>query len=106
MRSSFAILFLCVSHSVAFGQNLYNQSIISIAASSVIYVKDTIINKGSIINNGDIHVAGSWINNAEYDAGQGQITFSSNLPQIINHNNQSFNRLTISGGGDKIFLAD
>ncbi|HET9053974.1 MAG TPA: gliding motility-associated C-terminal domain-containing protein, partial [Cyclobacteriaceae bacterium] len=27
-------------------------------------------------------------------------------PQIINHNDQSFSRLTISGGGEKIFLAD
>lgn len=91
---------------LAFGQNLYNQSTISIGSSSVLFVKDTIINEGTIINNGDMQVGGSWINNADYDAGAGQITFNSDLPQIINHNDQSFSRLTLNGGGEKLFLAD
>lgn len=87
-------------------QNLYNESIISIGSSSVLYVKDTIINEGTIINNGDMQVGGSWINHADYDAGQGQITFNSDARQIINHNDQSFSRLTLGGGGEKLFLAD
>lgn len=87
-------------------QNLFNQSVISIGSTSVVFVKDGIINHGTIINNGDMQVGGSWINNAQYEAGQGQISFNSDLPQIINHNDQSFSRLTISGGGQKIFGAD
>ena len=103
----FLIIFCCLSgQGYLYAQNLYNQSVISIGSSSVLYVKDTIINQGTIVNNGDMQVGGSWINNAQYDAGQGQITFNSDLRQIINHNDQSFSRLTISGGGEKVFLAD
>jgi len=99
------ICFTCLT-TVSLGQNLYNESVISIGPASVLYVKDTIINQGTIVNNGDMQVGGSWINNADYDAGEGKITFNSDLPQIINHNDQSFSRLTLSGGGEKLFLAD
>jgi gliding motility-associated-like protein len=106
MRLS-VILVLSLLCSGLHAQNLYNAgSVISISQGGVVYVKDTIINAGTIINNGDMQIGGSWINQAQYDAGNGQITFNSNLPQIINHNDQSFSRLTISGGGQKIFLAD
>lgn len=90
-------------------QSLYNNSIISISANSILFVKDSIVNNGTIVNNGDMQVGGSWINNEQYDAGEGQITFNSTsptIPQIINHNNQSFSKLTISGGGKKLILAD
>jgi gliding motility-associated-like protein len=87
-------------------QDLYNQSIVSIGPSSIFYIKGTIINEGTIVNNGDMQIGGSWINHAQYEAGQGQITFNSNLSQAINHNDQSFNKLTISGGGEKIFQAN
>lgn len=105
MRVALAvILFLIVTSLQA--QSLYNQSVIAISSTALLYVKDSIVNNGTIINNGDMQVGGSWINNAQYDAGLGQITFNSDLPQIINHNDQSFSKLTISGGGQKLFLAD
>ncbi len=105
MRFAFIMisLFYC---STLVAQNLHNESIISIGANSVLYVKDTIFNHGTIINNGDMQVGGSWINHAEYNAGEGKITFNSDLPQAINHNDQAFSRLTLSGGGQKLFLAD
>lgn len=108
MRSAAIVgLFIyALSTGVVSAQNLYNESIISIGSTSVLYVKDTIINEGTIINNGDMQVGGSWINHADYDAGQGQITFNSDARQIINHNDQSFSRLTLVGGGEKLFLAD
>lgn len=63
-------------------------------------------NNGTIINNGNLLISGAWINNGTYDPGTGQITFNSDLPQIVNHNDQAFRRLTISGGGEKRFLAN
>lgn len=103
----FGIIILAILTSAsAHAQNLFNQSVISIGSTSVVFLKDSIINHGTIINNGDMQVGGSWINNAQYEAGQGQISFNSDLPQVINHNDQSFSRLTISGGGQKIFAAD
>lgn len=98
------LLLLVVSATLA--QNLVNQNTIYISNNSVLYVSGDLTNNGLIINNGDMQVGGAWINNNQYDAGVGKITFNSDLPQIINHNAQSFSRLTISGGGVKNFLAD
>ena len=67
---------------------------------------DSIVNNGTIINNGDIQVAGIWQNNGTYEPGSGQLTLTSSQPQVINHNDQSFTRLNIDGGGEKIFGAD
>jgi len=98
------IVLIAAQHS--YSQSLYNQTVISITPNAVLYVHDTLVNDGTIINNGDLQIGGSWINNNQYDAGQGQITFNSNLPQVINHNDQAFSKLTISGGGEKIFGAN
>jgi gliding motility-associated-like protein len=88
------------------GQALFNQSTIYISPSGLLYVREGLVNNGLIVNNGDMQIGGAWTNNAQYDAGTGKITFNSDLPQVINHNAQSFSRLTISGGGVKNFLAD
>ena len=87
-------------------QNLVNQSVIFIGPNSTLFVGGNLVNNNLIINNGDMQVGGAWINNNQYDAGTGKITFNSDLPQTINHNAQSFSRLTISGGGIKNFPAD
>lgn len=87
-------------------QSLYNKNLISISPNTILFVDDSLVNNGTIVNNGDMQIGGAWINNSQYDAGQGQITFNSDLPQVINHNDQSFSKLTISGGGQKIFQAN
>jgi gliding motility-associated-like protein len=87
-------------------QSLYNEGTLSVGTNTVLYVSDSVVNNGTLINNGDIQVAGFWQNNAVYEPGQGQLTLTSSQPQVINHNNQSFTRLKIEGGGDKIFGAD
>lgn len=87
-------------------QSLVNDgSTISIQGAQFTVGSD-LTNDGTIINNGNLLISGAWINNGTYDAGTGQITFNSNLEQNINHNDQSFRRLTISGGGEKHFLAN
>lgn len=105
MRIAITFLSLCATFLVQ-AQSLHNSSVISITAGSVLFVRDSLVNNGTIINNGDMQIGGAWINKNQYDAGQGQITFNSNLPQVINHNDQSFSKLTISGGGEKIFQAN
>lgn len=105
MKSHLLIVSFLIAVS-AQAQSLYNETVISITPSAVLFVKDSLVNNGTIINNGDMQVGGSWINNMQYDAGQGQITFNSDLPQVINHNDQAFSKLTISGGGEKLFLAN
>jgi gliding motility-associated-like protein len=88
-------------------QNFYNNgALISIKANTILSVYDSLVNNGEIINNGNLVMAGAWLNNKTYDAGQGQITFNSSDNQIINHNDQSFTKLIISGGGEKRFLAN
>lgn len=109
-RTIFLIVF-CTGASQLVAQNFYNTSgtVVSISSDAVISVKDSLVNEGTLINNGNMAVGGTWLNVGTYDAGEGQITFNStnpSVPQIINHNNQSFNKLVISGGGLKQILAD
>jgi gliding motility-associated-like protein len=110
MRFFMGACFLLLSHSV-WSQNFYNTSgtTVSISTTGMISVRDSLINEGVLINNGNMAVGGTWLNLGTYNAGAGQITFNStdtSVPQVINHNNQSFSRLVISGGGLKQILAD
>jgi gliding motility-associated-like protein len=103
------ILFLCVlifSCAVK-AQSVYNNgALLTIKPNTIVSIGDSLVNNGEITNNGSILISGTWINNNTYDAGEGQIAFDSDAPQVINHNDQSFSKLTISGGGEKIFQAN
>ena len=91
-------------------QSFYNNgSTVSVLAGTIFSVKDSLVNTGTFVNNGNLVIGGMWLNTGTYDAGAGEITFNSTSPtspQIINHSNQSFSKLTISGGGKKLILAD
>lgn len=107
---SFLFIWVLIANSLL-AQNFYNTSgtVVSISTNGVMSVNDSLINNGTLINNGNLVVGGSWKNLGTYDAGSGQITFNNantTVPQIINHNNQSFSKLVISGGGLKRILAD
>jgi gliding motility-associated-like protein len=114
MRAIYRITFLfifCSTSVQVVAQNFYNKSgtTVSISTNGIISVKDSLINEGTLINNGNMAVGGTWLNLGTYDAGDGQITFNStdtSKPQVINHNSQSFSKLVISGGGIKQILAD
>ena len=107
MVKNILTIILSLGIAVCSAQSLYNvNTTLSIGTNTVLYVGDSVVNDGTIINNGDIQVAGFWLNNGTYEPGQGQLTLTSSSPQIINHNDQSFTRLKIEGGGDKIFGAD
>ena len=102
----FSLIFFLVT-CLAFTQGLYNKgSVISLAPQTILIVPDSLVNNGTLINNGDLRIAGAWINGGTYVAGIGEINFDSDLPQVINHNDQSVANLTISGGGEKQFLAN
>jgi gliding motility-associated-like protein len=131
-RITFLIIF-CSSAAQLFAQNFYNKpgTTVSILEGVKMSVSDTLINNGTLLNSGklvvgydvtdyllntgillnddSLVVGGTWLNQGEYDPGNGVIMFNStntSIPQIINHNNQSFSRLVISGGGLKQILAD
>jgi hypothetical protein len=106
MKKVILLFLICSACASLQAQNLTNKSIIFIGPATTLYVGGDLVNDSLIVNNGDMQVGGAWINNKRYDAGTGQITFNSDLPQTINHNAQSFSRLTISGGGVKNFPAD
>lgn len=102
------LLGLVAGTHAAFAQNLHNKGLISISPNTVFHVGGNLTNEtdGIITNNGDMQVGGTWLNNGLYNAGNGTITFNSPNPQVINHNAQSFSRLALTGGGEKIFSAD
>ena len=103
-------LVLCSAAQVLHAQSFYNQgSTVSVLDGTIFSVKDSLVNTGTFVNNGSLLIGGTWLNTGTYDPGAGEITFNSTsatLPQIINHSNQSFSKLTISGGGRKLILAD
>jgi gliding motility-associated-like protein len=101
----YLLVSILLTAAVAEAQSLYNKGIISIGSTSLLFAKDSLVNNGTIVNNGDMQIGGAWINNNQYDAGQGKITFNSDVPQVINHNDQAFSNLTITGG-EKIFQAN
>ena len=115
MTSASKIIFLAIGFVltgtiVSFSQSFYNQgSTVSVLDGTIFSVKDSLVNTGTFVNNGNLVIGGTWLNTGTYNPGAGEITFNSTsatLPQIINHSNQSFSKLTISGGGRKLILAD
>ena len=102
------ILFIIVEDLAA--QSFYNKgSIVTIGTNAIFTVGDSLVNNGTLTNNGNMVMGGVWLNLGTYNPGSGEITFNSpstSGPQIINHNNQSFSKLTISGGGEKLILAN
>lgn len=97
---------LALTGTTASAQTVNRGAVISIKPNTTLSIKTDFTNNGTVINNGNLVIAGRWQNNKVYDAGSGGITFNSDIEQIINHNDQSFSRLTISGGGQKMFLAN
>ena len=95
---------------VAQAQTLYNQNAkITVAPNTSLLIKGEVDNQGTIVNDGHLKVSGPWLNSGTYIPGEGQVTFNSTsatIPQIIHHNGQTFNRLTVSGGTRKIILSD
>lgn len=104
-----ATIFCLLLFTVQFlsAQGFYNDgSLISITAETILMIPDSMVNKGTLVNNGDLRISGTWINEGTYEAGNGQINFNNDQTQIINHNDQSIGNLVISGGGRKEFLAN
>lgn len=92
------------------GQTLYSTgATITVAPNTTLTINGSVENAGTIANDGELKVAGPWINSGVYHPGQGRVTFNSTsatVPQIIHHNGQTFNRVTVAGGTKKIILSD
>ncbi|MBN8578653.1 MAG: gliding motility-associated C-terminal domain-containing protein [Cytophagales bacterium] len=108
MKTSISLLFILVVE-IANAQDVIIKAntTLSITNGTTFTIGNALTNDGTLVNNGSILIGGQWVNNGTYTPGTGSITFNSTAPvQVINHNAQAFNRLTISGGGTKQFLAD
>ena len=107
MKKMLLIAFGFLLFDAVVAQSVFNKGAdVVVSTGTIVTVGDSLINDGKLTNDGDIRISGAWINNGTYDAGNGQITFNSNQTQIINHNDQSFKKLVINGGGEKKFLAN
>jgi gliding motility-associated-like protein len=105
-----SVLCILLMSTTALAQSFYNKgSSVVISSGTVFTVADSLVNTGSLTNNGNMVMGGVWLNQGTYNPGTGEITFNSPsgaTAQVINHNSQAFSKLTISGGGEKIILAD
>ncbi len=107
MRKILLTIFFSAASLYAVAQGFYNKgSIVSLSTQAILTVPDSLLNTGTLMNDGDLRISGAWINLGTYEAGAGKINFNSNLIQTINHNDQAFGKLTISGIGEKQFLAN
>src|SRR6478609_8441142 len=110
MKTTFILISILFIGGLAAAQSFYNNgSIVTIGPNTTFTVSDSLVNNGTLTNNGNMVMGGVWQNLGTYNPGTGEITFNSPAssgPQIINHNNQSFSKLTISGGGEKLILAN
>ena len=107
MKKTCCLIVLCAVYTVGLGQIFTNQgATVSITSNVIFSVKGDAINNGTIINDGNLFISGSWINNMTYEAEDGSFILNNPGEQIINHNAQSFANFEITGGGQKIFLAD
>ena len=109
----FRIILLLISATpviISEAQTLYNRDAkITVTTNTTLSIGGRIENEGTILNNGHVKVGGPWINSGMYIPGEGQVTFNSTsktVPQIIHHNGQTFNTVTLSGGTKKILLSD
>lgn len=91
----------------AAAQGFFNRgAVVSISEGTILSIPDSMVNTGTLINNGQVIIYGAWINTGTYNPGTGQVDFKSDEDQVINHSAQSIEKLVISGGGQKEFLAD
>lgn len=85
---------------------VFNNALLTIDGA-VLTANDSVVNEGTLLNNGDIVVSGGWMNGGNYSPdGSGEAIFDGSGLQVIDHERQSFNRLVIRGGGRKIFSTD
>ncbi len=107
MKQLFCLIVLLALMDDVSGQGFYNKgSIVSLTPQTIVTVPDSLVNNGTLVNNGILRISGAWINNGTYDPGTGEINFNSTQTQTINHKDQPMGKLTISGGGIKEFLAN
>jgi len=72
---------------------------LSIGKDAIFFVDGHVTSNGKITNSGNIVITGNWDNSGSY-ASSGRISFSG-TDQIISHNGNAFNSISIFGGGQK-----
>lgn len=80
-------------------QDVFNNSNVIIQAGIHVTTNGSWNNSGFMINNGSITFTGDWLNTYVYQ-GLGSVSLTGQA-QEINNNRQSFNALSIGGGGIK-----
>lgn len=101
------IIAACLLATPSFAQTVVSTgALVSVDANTTLFNGNDFINHGTVINNGVLVISGAWTNTGDYQAGTGEVNFDGPGTQIINHNAQSFAKLLISGGGEKLFQAD
>lgn len=109
-KNTFLLLCLTGSAAALQAQTLFNKdSKISVKTNTILSVKGSVVNEGTLTNHGHLKVNGSWSNPGTYHAGGGEITFNSTspvTPQTIDHNGQVIGKFSVTGGSIKRILSD
>lgn len=99
-------LTFCFGIDLAFCQLLSNKNqTVYIGTEVVLTVEGSVLNEGTIENDGEIIVTGDWDNNQQYLAGNGTLILAGENQQI-NHNGSDVYELVIDGTGEMKFISD
>lgn len=99
---------MCHAVSLVTGQSFFtNQGeVISIVPGTKLTIIGSAVNSGTIRNEGVISVSRDWTNLNSYLSQNGKFVLNGITVQTIDHNNQTFYSLELSGGGRKVFVSD
>lgn len=90
---------------IAGAQTIIDGATVSISPDAVLAVDGSLFNQGEIHNQGGaLAVSGDWENQQTYITETGTFILNGSTLQYVSHNNQDFDTLLITGGGEKVFL--
>ena len=75
--------------------------ILSLPTEATLFLPESLINDGFLINQGSIQLEGDWVNQSSY-SGDGSVALVGNGEQLIQHSGQSFGTLKVENSGLKV----
>ena len=103
---SYFMISIGLGGAVSAQQITNDNAVITITPDTRVTVLGGMLNNGALTNQGTLSVSGDWMNVGTYSPTASNFILNGSAPQTVNHNGQNFNRLIITGGGEKTFNTD
>jgi len=83
-------------------QTLYvgEDQLLAVGEDALLSVQGNLENNGELTHQGEINLAGDWLNQGLYTSSRGLLRLSGNADQVINHAEASFDQVIVASTGD------